>query len=155
VFGNQTGPSDAGSQQFNFTAFNLPSITPSGSASNSGLWRSTPYRVEWFGWVGGAVGEGAAQTRNITSLEGIISSTPDFPLDIIANFTCTLPGGDPGVPVSNRRLHNVEEGETMEGLSQRYYGTPSRADDIRNANPNLLGLEDWGLWPGQILEIPN
>jgi nucleoid-associated protein YgaU len=52
-------------------------------------------------------------------------------------------------------LHTVEEGDTMENLSQRYYGTPSRADDIRNANPNLMGLDNWGLWPGLLLEIPS
>ena len=54
-----------------------------------------------------------------------------------------------------KKLHMVEVGDTLPSISQRYYGTPSRADDIRNANPWLMGLREWGLWPGLVLEIPN
>ena len=54
-----------------------------------------------------------------------------------------------------KRLHIVEVGDTLPSISQRYYGTPNRADDIRNANPWLMGLREWGLWPGLVLEIPN
>jgi nucleoid-associated protein YgaU len=154
-WGRQGGPADAANQEIIFTALSLPMISPNGDTANSGLWRSTPYRVDWVGWVGGAVGAPTSLTREIASLEGILTSTPDFLISFTANYTCTLPDGSAGTPVTNRRLHTVEEGDSMEGLSQRYYGTPSRADDIRNANPNLLGLDNWGLWPGLLLQIPN
>jgi hypothetical protein len=154
-WGRQTGPSSAGDQVLYFTALSLPMISPSGDATDSGLWRSTPYRVDWVGWVGGAVGAPTSQTADIASLEGILPSTPNYLLESIANYTCSLPDGSAGTPVTNRRLHTVSKGDSMEGLSRRYYGTPSRADDIRNANPYLMGLDNWGLWPGLLLEIPN
>lgn len=42
----------------------------------------------------------------------------------------------------------------MLAISRKVYGTTARADDIRNANAYLMGLDYWGLWPGLWLTIP-
>jgi len=163
-YGRQLGPLDASSSEFYFTASaNMPSITPNGEPGQFGpAWRSTPYRVDWVGWVGVAVGPPTSQTRNITSLTAISPGYPDFNISLTASYTCALPDGSAGTPVTNRRLHTVGEGDTWDNLSERYYGTPSRAEDIRAANPqpginmesDLMARQNWGLWPGLVLQIP-
>jgi nucleoid-associated protein YgaU len=47
----------------------------------------------------------------------------------------------------------VAEGETLESIAERYYGDPTRADEIYQANRDVLeGPEH--LAPGQRLLIP-
>ena len=43
----------------------------------------------------------------------------------------------------------------METISERFYGTTARADDIQNANPWLMGLDNWGLSGQWLLTLPN
>jgi nucleoid-associated protein YgaU len=153
--GRQLGPVDASSSQLYFTSFSLPEISPNGEPDQFGpAWRSNPYRVDWFGWAGSVVGPPTSQTRNITSLTAILPGYSDFLISFTASYTCSLPDGSAGTPVTNRRLHTVVKGDTMENLSQRYYGTPSRADDIRDANPEIMGLDNWGLHLALVLQIP-
>jgi len=51
------------------------------------------------------------------------------------------------IPAVIPLLHEVEVGETLYGLSQRYGGT---IDEILNANPN----SDQGISIGTIIQIP-
>ena len=51
------------------------------------------------------------------------------------------------------RTHTVEEGDSLSRISMRYYGTPSRWQDIYQANRELLS-EANALRPGQTLRIP-
>ena len=46
------------------------------------------------------------------------------------------------------------EGDSMASISQKMYGTTARANDIKAANPWLMGLDNWGLVPGTLLTIP-
>ncbi len=56
------------------------------------------------------------------------------------------------LPPGSRR-HTVATGETPASISRKYYGTPSRAKDILDANHNQLGGKAV-IKPGQVLIIP-
>jgi len=51
------------------------------------------------------------------------------------------------------RTHAVEKGDTLTGISQKYYGTIKRIDLILGANRNVLNKAE-DLRPGQVLQIP-
>lgn len=51
------------------------------------------------------------------------------------------------------RTHTVEKGDTLTGISQKYYGTIKRIDLILKANRNVLNRAE-DLRPGQVLQIP-
>ncbi|MBX3378893.1 MAG: LysM peptidoglycan-binding domain-containing protein [Phycisphaeraceae bacterium] len=51
------------------------------------------------------------------------------------------------------RTHTVVRGDTLTGISQRYYGTIRRVDFILAANRNVLNKPE-DLRPGQVLQIP-
>ena len=51
------------------------------------------------------------------------------------------------------RKHTVESGETLASISQKYYGTRNRAQDIQDANHNQLKGKNL-IRPGQTLIIP-
>jgi hypothetical protein len=144
------------SAQVSFTAFSLPIVTRNGEPYDF-YYRQIPYKVTWFGWVGAEFGPPAAQVGYINALEVLLPGTEygtPTPLGFEAAFTCRLANGTPDTPTPTKRLHPVEDGETFPDISQKYYGTPNRGDDIRNANPWILGLQNWGL-RGLVLEIPN
>jgi hypothetical protein len=76
-------------------------------------------------------------------------------VDTIADtgYICNTADGSPGTP-SLSRLYTVVEGDSMASISQKMYGTTARANDIKNANTWLMGLDNWGLVPGMVLVIP-
>ncbi len=51
------------------------------------------------------------------------------------------------------KRHAVQSGETLASISQKYYGTRNRAQDILDANHNQLGGKNL-IKPGQTLIIP-
>jgi nucleoid-associated protein YgaU len=51
------------------------------------------------------------------------------------------------------KRHTVVSGETPASISQKYYGTRARAQDILDANHNQLGGKAV-IRPGQVLIIP-
>lgn len=55
-------------------------------------------------------------------------------------------------PAAAARKHTVAAGDTLEKISQRYYGAPDRWPAIYAANADLLGS---GLRPGMELTIPD
>jgi hypothetical protein len=71
----------------------------------------------------------------------------------ILGYVCSSQDGTPGTPVL-AKLYKVVEGDSMAIISQKAYGTASRANDIQAANPWLMGLDNWGLVPGTLLTIP-
>jgi nucleoid-associated protein YgaU len=50
-------------------------------------------------------------------------------------------------------MHTVAEGESLTRISQRYYGTSNRWQEIYEANRDMLKGENV-LRPGQRLKIP-
>ena len=55
---------------------------------------------------------------------------------------------------AHTRIHIVEQGETLSGISQKYYGTASGWQKIYVANRNILSSPD-RLRPGMRLVIPD
>ena len=51
------------------------------------------------------------------------------------------------------RKHTVQEGETLAGLAQRYYGDADKSAEILRVNRDLLQNGDH-LMPGTVLSIP-
>ena len=51
------------------------------------------------------------------------------------------------------RKHTVQTGETLASISQKYYSTRNRANDIQEANQGQLGGKNV-IKPGQVLIIP-
>jgi len=51
------------------------------------------------------------------------------------------------------RKHTVQPGETLASISQKYYGSRNRAQDIQDANHGQLGGKNL-IKPGQVLIIP-
>ena len=85
-------------------------------------------------------------------------------LDQIASAARVLQGGtsasvpsaqrpEPATPAGAARTHVVVEGDSLTRISLRYYGTPTRWQDIYQANRELLS-EANALRPGQQLRIP-
>ena len=70
-------------------------------------------------------------------------------------FAQTAPTkGDPKTPLPpGARTHVVQSGETLAAISQKYYKTRNRAQDILDANQNQLGKKST-IKPGQTLIIP-
>ena len=68
--------------------------------------------------------------------------------------TATRPPNDPntGGGVGDR-IHTVVEGDSLTRISLRYYGTPTRWQEIYQANRELLSQAN-SLRPGQRLRIP-
>jgi nucleoid-associated protein YgaU len=56
-------------------------------------------------------------------------------------------------PAAEPRSHTVQEGETLFGLAQRYYGDAAKYSAIYQVNRNRLGSPDQ-LPPGTVLVIP-
>ncbi len=56
-----------------------------------------------------------------------------------AQATPAAPPDSPSTSAPAPRKHVVRTGDTLESLSQRYYGTPTRWRTIYEANPSLLG----------------
>ena len=55
----------------------------------------------------------------------------------------------PGTPVT----YKVKSGDTLSGISRRYYGTPDRWQEILNANRDVL-KDDRSLVIGRTIRIP-
>lgn len=51
------------------------------------------------------------------------------------------------------RIHIVEEGDTLEGLSRKYYGDPGQVRRILDANRDQID-DDGRMEPGSALRIP-
>jgi LysM repeat protein len=66
-----------------------------------------------------------------------------------------VPAGQPApAPVTPAtRTHTVAAGDTLSGISLRYYGTASRWTDILNANREVL-KDDRSLVIGRVIKIP-
>ena len=153
-WGQQTGPTDARQVTTAFTAQEFPVAVRSGPATTFGYWRSETWIVTWFGWVGGAVGAPSNQSASVTSLISVNPAAQDYIIKVVAgSYSCSLADGSAGATVT-ATLYKVAEGDTMANISQKMYGTTSRAGDIQAANPWLLGLDNWGLVVGMILTIP-
>jgi nucleoid-associated protein YgaU len=56
-------------------------------------------------------------------------------------------------PPPGSRKHTVQSGETLASISQKYYGSRGRAQDIQEANQIQLGGKNI-IKPGQVLIIP-
>jgi LysM repeat protein len=65
----------------------------------------------------------------------------------------TRPNAPPGDTAEPTRTHTVVKGDTLYGLSRRYYQDPTRARDIYAANRNKMRSEN-DLQVGMVLVIP-
>jgi nucleoid-associated protein YgaU len=77
-------------------------------------------------------------------------------VELRAQKGLAVPGAknDPKAPIPpGTRTHVVQSGETLAAISQKYYKTRNRSQDILDANHNLLGGKN-RIIPGQILIIP-
>ena len=141
-----------------FTATSFPTVE-SYSTGHYGEWTIQSFTISWNDPTTGP------QSGTFDGVSGVDGT---YPLDIGANsYSCSLEDGSAGPTVSNAsgvpRLYRTQEGDTFGSISQKFYGTTSRAADIANANPWLMGInifavDSWGTWePGSgfLLTIPN
>jgi nucleoid-associated protein YgaU len=137
-----------------FVATSFPSVDYVGK---SNVWSFTleTWRVRWIDPDNGP------QERNVNS---VISNVPSDPFDCVFeigaySYSCELDDGSAGPTVSNASgapiLYRTKDGDTMRNISERFYGTPNRAEDIQNANPWLMGLDNWALGGQFLLTMPN
>jgi nucleoid-associated protein YgaU len=154
--GQATGPGDARSVgPTGFTATSFPNTVP-GAFTTYGIWKIQTWTISWTDPTAGP------QTA---TMDTVISTRPDVTtfeaiFTIVAtSYACSTETGSAGPTVSNAsgvpNLYRTKEGDTMANISQRYYGTPARADDIWNANPQLMGLDNWALGAQFLLTLPN
>lgn len=52
-----------------------------------------------------------------------------------------------------RTYHEVEKGDTLSAIAQKYYGNGNKYPKIYNANRDQLSNPD-KIYPGQVLKIP-
>jgi hypothetical protein len=135
----------------------FPSVTPiedyypdpsQPEGQNPGPWPQ--YLISWNDPTTGArsqIGNGMPFYVGLGQLRG-----RDFAI-VATSYSCLTSAGAAGPTVSTR-LYKVVEGDSMASISQKMYGTTARANDIKNANTWLMGLDNWGLVPGTVLTIP-
>jgi hypothetical protein len=130
-----------GGYEWGFTATDFPTAT----YVNSGTYFGYAYDLWTVSWQDPVNG---AQSQNVHS----VISVGEFAIQA-DSYSCTTDTGTPGATVS-ARLYKVVEGDSMAIISRKMYGTTARANDIKNANTWLMGLDNWGLVPGMVLTIP-
>lgn len=57
-------------------------------------------------------------------------------------------------PPSKPKSYTVVKGDTLSGISRRFYGTPNKWGDIYNANKSVIGKNPNLIFPGQVYQIP-
>lgn len=80
------------------------------------------------------------------------SATAELRLNTARLRPPPAPAATSPAPADTSRKHTVVAGDTLEKISQRYYGAPDRWATIYNANAEQLKE---GLRPGVVLTIPN
>ena len=150
------GPTDYIRRTTGFAAREFPVIT-NYTTSRYGNWEVEEYTITWTDADTGLAAGGAYTAGNLKYLPG---GGPAYGLEIAASsYSCSLDDGSAGPTVSNAsgvpKLYRTKEGDTMETISQQFYNTSARADDIQNANPWLMGLDNWGLSGQWLLTLPN
>ncbi|MBX3389469.1 MAG: LysM peptidoglycan-binding domain-containing protein [Phycisphaeraceae bacterium] len=83
---------------------------------------------------------------------GRILRIPRDPANIQGKPTPRSPTISEEIPTATR-THTVVRGDTLTGISQKYYGTIRQIDFILKANREVLSRAD-ELRPGQVLKIP-
>jgi hypothetical protein len=136
-------------------------------------YRYNVFRMTWFGWPlyvgfppsGYGSGPPSLQGGEIWNASAVSTNPGGVGLEITstAYYTCNLPSGQPGTPTTNQRYYTVVEGDALEIISQKMYGTTARANDILTANQVYgnsllygftLSGANWLMWPGMVLAIP-
>ncbi len=75
----------------------------------------------------------------------------------IQNPDIILPGQNLTIPEPKEQTYTVVAGNTLWGISERFYGTGFKWTIIRDANPGAIGVLPNGnplIVPGQVLKIP-
>jgi nucleoid-associated protein YgaU len=100
------------------------------------------------------VGESTAKNfkprREENDLQPEDTGTPLIRRDITGEVH---PEAEPEGESEGVRIHIVQEGDTLEDLSRRYYGDPGHTGPILDANRDQID-DDGGLRPGAALRIP-
>ena len=138
-----------------FTATAFPTVTYKGEYIGHpypGGNRVQEWDISWYDPV-------ANESRQETAIS-ILNPSFTCIFEIGAySYSCELDDGSAGPTVSNASgspiLYRTKDGDTMRNISERFYGTPNRAEDIQNANPWLMGLDNWALGGGLLLTLPN
>jgi nucleoid-associated protein YgaU len=99
----------------------------------------------------------AARDLSTSSLQTALNAstpTPNARLEVDVNQVRS-PGAPtrPGAVPPAVRTHTVVAGDTLSGISRRYYGTPDRWQEILNANRDVL-KDDRSLVIGRTIKIP-
>lgn len=97
--------------------------------------------------------EPGARKADFGNVTGGMDSTadragPDFS-GVTGGSASTARPAEPDVA----RNHTVEKGDTLSAISNRYYGSANRWEEIFNANRDQLDDPDL-IQPGQVLRIP-
>jgi hypothetical protein len=119
-------------------------------------WTVETWRVSWID------PEDGPQVRSVSSVLPNLPSEPfscQFAI-VATSYSCRTEAGTQG-PTVTKKLYTVMEGDTIEKISEKMYGTTARVNDILAANP-VYGFNSqipevtnyWLLWPGRLLEIP-
>jgi hypothetical protein len=150
IYGPDSGDNGGG---FSFTSSSgFPNVAP-GTPYDYGNFRIQPFLVSWTDPTAGSRSEIAIGFYKKTN-----GSTVAFEI-AATSYSCKLDDGSAGSSVSNPsgipRVYQVREGDSFATISTKVYGNSGRASDIKTANPQLMGLDNWGLVPGLWLTIPN
>lgn len=142
-----------------FAATDFPRIARSAADYTFQNWLVETWTVSWVGWD--SMEQTGSPTFRSVEVTSLISQNPAIPNAILevsaTGYSCILENGSAGPLVSRPAgpvIYVVKENDSMASISQKMYGTPSRAADIQAANAWLMGLDNWGLWPGLKLTIP-
>ena len=99
----------------------------------------------------------AARDLSTSSLQTALNAstpTPNARLEVDVNQVRSAGAPTrPGAVPPAVRTHTVVAGDTLSGISRRYYGTPDRWQEILNANRDVL-KDDRSLVIGRTIKIP-
>ncbi len=87
------------------------------------------------------------------SEEQTVDTTPALPQNSAATAQ-PQPAAPTDLPQQKLRIHTVQKGDTLSGISKQYYGTTTKWQKILDANRSILKNPD-SLAPGMKLVIPD
>ena len=85
-----------------------------------------------------------------------VVSTPDTTAPVVLESTqepSVVVGPAESATLITMKDYTVREGDTLQKISQRFYGTTKRWNEIYKANQTVLKAPDQ-IYPGQVIKIP-
>ncbi len=85
--------------------------------------------------------------------KGVVTPTQNMPTSLESNYAPSDFSSEAALPSGNFQKYTVEKNDTLQKISQKFYGTTKKWTKIFEANRDTLKTPD-RVYPGKVLNIP-